>query len=670
VPAPEDQVAMLLLLEDRRLFEPNVVGLALVASERERVSAAATLGRLADPRGEEALLLLLRDEAVAVRRAAAHALLGFASPLATDALLLAAADPDRETAVRALRALAVAGTPLERVAVALAALPEEEIWRRLATPLPLFPEAARRELAEAGMREAPVELRPTLALAALRDPSPASLPQVRSLLGHGEPFVRGFAARALGLIGTGVADLELLEPLFHDEAFPASQALSAADRLLLGGRAAPPAGWAEALREHLVEVQSAASPNPDVEVALCGLLRHLVFAPGVADALVAVARGEGGPASHGAAISSLLWAAEPRAFDLLGEASIARDPLERAEAARLLGAAPWPLDSVAALQAMLERLLADREPGVRAAGLRALLSRADLLSTTLLRDHALAMRSDASGVVRAELYAGLSRQPLLGLDDLIATAGSRLEREPDPVARRLLVEALQTRGAAERLERGAIVALMERVVADDPSHLVRGSAAAALVAFGRPAPAAPPVHSLDQVGAYRELAQRTSSPHTVTLLTSRGQVVLRLECPLAPKSCLSFLQLASQGFYRGQAFERRDGISLFGGDPTGTGWGGPGYRLRDEPTPLELDAPGVFLLERPFPDGAASRFEITLSPQPWRSGREVALGRVVAGLEVVEKLRPGDRIEDVWVDPEGAESSLRRGAPARAHQGS
>jgi cyclophilin family peptidyl-prolyl cis-trans isomerase len=207
------------------------------------------------------------------------------------------------------------------------------------------------------------------------------------------------------------------------------------------------------------------------------------------------------------------------------------------------------------------------------------------------------------------------------------------------------------------------VAALERLADEDPSHLVRGRAAAALLPFGRPVPAPRPVHSLDQVGAYRELAQRTDAPRDVTILTSRGELVLRLDCPLAPKSCLSFLQLAAQGFYRGQELaEREPGMALYGGDPTGSGWGGPGYRLRDEPTPIELDRPGIFLLERPFPDGAASRFEITLSPQPWRSGREVALGRVVEGLEVLELLRPGDRIVEVRLESDRPD----RPAPARA----
>ena len=541
-PGPDDLVAMLLLLEDRRLYEPMILGRALASEERDRVAVAATLGRLADPRGEDALLLLLRDESAAVRRAAAHSLQGFGSPLATDALLLAAADPDRETGVRALRALATAGAPLERVAVALRELPEEEIWRRLVPALSLFPEAARRELAEAGLSEAPVELRAALAVAVLHDPAPASVPLARSLIAGEDPFVRGYAARVLGALGSGAADLALLAPLFRDEAFPASEALAAADRLLRDGRAAPPAPWAEALPELALEAR-----HPDVEVAVCLLLRHYVFAPGVADALYGLAQSDRGPAVLGAAIEALLWAAEPRGFDLLGAASLSSDSLVRSESARLLGDAAWPLDSLVPLQALLDRLLGDRESGVRAAALRSLFARIELLQSSWVRERALALRADRSGVVRADLYVQLALHPLLGYDELVATAGARLDLEPDPVARRVLVAALERRAVAERLDRGATIALLERVADEDPSHFVRGRLSEALLAFGRPAPAVRPVHSLDQVGAYREVVQRTGKPLMATLVTSRGPLRLRLECPLAPKSCLSFVQLAVQG---------------------------------------------------------------------------------------------------------------------------
>jgi cyclophilin family peptidyl-prolyl cis-trans isomerase/HEAT repeat protein len=658
LPRPADDVVpLLLLLEDRRLFEPTVVGRALAGSERERVAAAAALGRIGDPRGEQALLLLLRDEVAAVRRAAAHALRGASSPVAVDALLIAAADSDRETGIRAVRALVQGGAPLERLAPALAELGEEEIWRRLAPSLALLPDPARLELARAGLAEAPVELRAGIALSALHDPSAAALPLARDLIGHEDPFVRGLAARRLGDLGGG-DDLERLRPLFDDEPYVASQALLAADRALAAGRAAPDPGWAESLRLRL-----AAEPvHPDLEIALCSILRHFVFEPEVAETLVETARAAA-PAARAAAVGSLLWAAEGRSFDLLGLLATARESTSRSLAADLLGSGAWPLGSTAPLAALLDDLLADPEPGVRARALRSLFARSALLGAAAVRDRALAARSDPSGAVRAELYARLAEQPVLALDEMLETAGARLEREPDAVVRRQLVGALRARGDAERLERGAIVALLERLADDDPSHLVRGPAADALRRFGRPAPGTRPVHSLDQVGAYREVAERTAAERTVTFVTGRGEIAVRVECPLAPKSCLSFLQLAAQGYYRGQEIaEREPGSGVRAGDPTGSGWGGPGYRLRDELTALELDRPGVLLLERPFPDGAAGRFELTLAPRPWRSGREIALGYVVAGLDVLELLRPGDHIVDVRVGGGSAGSATRSGA--------
>jgi cyclophilin family peptidyl-prolyl cis-trans isomerase len=115
-----------------------------------------------------------------------------------------------------------------------------------------------------------------------------------------------------------------------------------------------------------------------------------------------------------------------------------------------------------------------------------------------------------------------------------------------------------------------------------------------------------------------------------------------VDCPEAPSSCLSFLQLAGQGFYDGLPFYRVvPGLLVQTGDPRGDGLGGPGYVLRDEIHPARFGR-GTVGLVRPEPDSAGSQIFITLSRQPDLDGRYTVLGRVVRGLDVLDRLVEGD----------------------------
>jgi cyclophilin family peptidyl-prolyl cis-trans isomerase len=84
------------------------------------------------------------------------------------------------------------------------------------------------------------------------------------------------------------------------------------------------------------------------------------------------------------------------------------------------------------------------------------------------------------------------------------------------------------------------------------------------------------------------------------------------------------------------------------GDPRGDGWGGPGYTIRDELSRTRFER-GVVGMARSAPDAAGSQFFITLSRQPHLDGRYTAFGRVVHGIEVLDRLEQGDRLERVVV---------------------
>jgi len=136
----------------------------------------------------------------------------------------------------------------------------------------------------------------------------------------------------------------------------------------------------------------------------------------------------------------------------------------------------------------------------------------------------------------------------------------------------------------------------------------------------------------------------------VKVETIRGDIVIDLYKNIAPFSVMSFLKLASQrGFYRGLSFHRIvPNFVIQGGDPRGDGWGGPGYTIRSEFSPLTFET-GMVGLASSGKDTEGSQFFITQSPQPHLDGRYTIIGKVVHGMNVVNKIQLDDHIFDVKI---------------------
>ncbi len=127
---------------------------------------------------------------------------------------------------------------------------------------------------------------------------------------------------------------------------------------------------------------------------------------------------------------------------------------------------------------------------------------------------------------------------------------------------------------------------------------------------------------------------------------SKGIIELELYPQHAPKTVNNFVFLAGEGFYDDISFHRVIGnFMIQGGDPTGTGRGGPGYRFEDElkGNPLKHDK-NVISMANAGPDTNGSQFFITHSPQPHLNGKHTVFGRVINGQEVVDLIRQGDKI--------------------------
>ena len=116
--------------------------------------------------------------------------------------------------------------------------------------------------------------------------------------------------------------------------------------------------------------------------------------------------------------------------------------------------------------------------------------------------------------------------------------------------------------------------------------------------------------------------------------------VFALATDLAPNTCKNFIDLANKGFYNGVIFHRViDNFMIQGGDPTGTGMGGPGYTIKDEfSSKLLHDGPGVLSMANAGPNTGGSQFFITLRDCPWLDGKHAVFGKVTSGMDVVYKI--------------------------------
>ncbi|MCH3951729.1 MAG: peptidylprolyl isomerase [Acidaminococcus sp.] len=135
-------------------------------------------------------------------------------------------------------------------------------------------------------------------------------------------------------------------------------------------------------------------------------------------------------------------------------------------------------------------------------------------------------------------------------------------------------------------------------------------------------------------------AEALKGPVTAQFETSMGNFDVRLAVEQAPNTCANFVKLAESGFYDGLIFHRViDGFMIQGGDPNGNGTGGPGYTIKDEFSPsLKHDGPGILSMANAGPNTGGSQFFITLAATPWLDGHHAVFGRVVKGLDVVQKI--------------------------------
>jgi HEAT repeat protein/cyclophilin family peptidyl-prolyl cis-trans isomerase len=575
-----------------------------------RAAAARALGLIQERSTAPELLASLADRSATVRREAAFALGILGDTTVVPAMAVnweREADPAaREAMVTAIGTLgARAGT--QTVVRALDAKRETERWaaalaaarirdRALASPLTAHAEDARPEM------------RWRVAYALGRIGGPAGVPALRNLAGDKVEVVRMSAARAIGEVADSTST-DLLASLLKDSAWRvrvnAVRALG-----VLGAR-----NQAAAVRPLLGD------PSAHVrwETALTlGALADTVSVPALTRALSDSATG----VVQGAAIALLKIQGE-RAMPVIAPQLDLLPGFLRGGLIEALGNVPGPM----ALQTLLARArdgadaptasgaisgLAQRKADSTRVvpALRALLGARDFTVASSAAD-ALGQFADSASV--PALVALLSRTGTTEDADVRASAASALA-------------VIKTREALEAL----------RPLRRDPERRIREAVCTAL--------GLPP----DSIGIVKNPLLRavTASPvpQTALVQTDRGIITIALDHARAPVTVSNFVKLARANYFDGLAFHRVvPNFVVQDGCPRGDGWGGPGYAIPCEynDRAYETGTVGMALSGK---DTGGSQWFITLSPQPRLDARYTVFGRVTRGMDVAERLMPGDRI--------------------------
>ena len=137
--------------------------------------------------------------------------------------------------------------------------------------------------------------------------------------------------------------------------------------------------------------------------------------------------------------------------------------------------------------------------------------------------------------------------------------------------------------------------------------------------------------------------------YSATIETSRGAVEVELFAQDAPLTVNNFVFLAREGFYNGTKFHRViPNFMVQGGDPTGTGTGGPGYKFADERNNRKHET-GTLSMANSGANTNGSQFFITHEPQPHLNGKHTVFGQATSGQNIIDAIRQGDTITSIAI---------------------
>jgi len=591
---------------------------------RLRQAAARSAGRLRDPRAVEWLLPLLRDEAGAVRRAALFALGQIAAPSAVVAVRASLPGLGVQDLPFALEALGKCGDARAASDV-VGALRAGDAHVRAAAALALFrlrDTSVVPDLISALAAEADGEARWRLAYACarlLRERARAAGAPVetdaawtrilRASASAQRPFEeRVFATMALGeLKGTQEPLLALLGDADARVVVAALRALARA--------------WDAAVAERVIAMLAHEDP----------LLRETAL-----EYLIAGGKG-GGPLLRDATVR---LSTTPRLCTMAAVAAAAAGE----DVPMPDGASAWTEGAREEWQWRVLSHSPARLPGSSPHTSEGRLAAAEVCGEERVpQERALAellpLLADPDFTIRSTAIASLGKRGDVSRAPAIVAAAQ------DAVGRANLDIRVEAAGALKAL--GQFDPWLRIAAREDGEGPVRAAARDALLGLGKEPPPAPPpsgfrLLGLDAAGFAAEAA--TLRGARLLLETDRGPIEMVLLPDEAPVHCVTVARLARRGFYDGLTWHRvvADFV-IQGGCPRGDGWGGPGYSLPDEigTTPYVRGTVGM---PKSVDDTGGCQIFITHLPTPHLDGRYTVFGQVVGGLEVVDRIRIGDRI--------------------------
>ena len=135
------------------------------------------------------------------------------------------------------------------------------------------------------------------------------------------------------------------------------------------------------------------------------------------------------------------------------------------------------------------------------------------------------------------------------------------------------------------------------------------------------------------------VTEKTGAPHMNIAVKDYGTIVIELLPEAAPRNVKNMIDLTDKGFYNNLIFHRViRGFVIQGGCPNGDGTGDPGYEIEDEISPQERHLKGTVAMANRGPNTNGSQFYICLAPQPRLDGRYTIIGRVVQGMDIVDRI--------------------------------
>jgi HEAT repeat protein len=593
-----------------------------------RARAARALGHIGERGSVAVLASALRDPSPLVRREAAFAL-GLVADTSGIAPLLERLPRESDVATRTAIVTSLGNT-------AGSGRPRAAVSRGLSASVlsPRHAERGAAAFAAARLRDSSlveplqrasrdprpdVRWKAAYALGKIGDRGAAAA--LRKLSFDKDPMVRAVAARAIGEVGDSGGTARL-GGLLHDASWRVR--VNAAFAL----------GALKIRREARTLLPFLADPHAHVRwqaASSLGELRDSTTAPALSKAL-----GDSSTGVVQAAAIALLKVQGARAVTTVAPSLDLLPGFLRGGLAEALGDVEGP----AALELMLARARQTSDPAQAAGAATALSKRPEARAASLPVLRPLLGDADFTVVCSAAEAIGTLGDST-AVPALAALFARRRTPQDDDVRASAATGLASLAAANVAAAREAL-----RPARNDPDRRVRDIASRAL---GPEPDAANPPPSPAPTLKLRATPATAARKVTAIVATERGVITLALDPALAPENVENFASLARAGYFDGISFHRVvPNFVIQSGCPRGDGWGGPGYAIPCEysDAPYEIGTVGMALSGK---DTGGSQWFITLSPQPRLEGRYSVMGKVSAGLEVLERIMPGDRILKVTV---------------------